>query len=48
MALNISKLHCNELGSDCRCVATEIGMLSNGFSGTEAPNVVIFELLQPR
>lgn len=31
MALNTSKLHCNELGSDFRYVATEIGMLSNGF-----------------
>ena len=30
MALNISKLHCNELDSDFRCVATEIAMPSNG------------------
>ncbi len=32
MALNTSKLHSNELGYDFRYVATEIGMLSNGFS----------------
>ncbi len=31
MALNTFKLHCNELDSDFRCVATEIGTLSNGF-----------------
>jgi hypothetical protein len=31
MALNTSKLHCNELDSDFRRVATEIGMPSNGF-----------------
>ena len=31
MALNTSKQHSNELGSDFRCVATEIGTLSNGF-----------------
>ena len=30
MALNTSKLHCNELDSDFRCVATEIAMPSNG------------------
>jgi len=30
-ALNTSKLHCSELTSDFRCVATEIGTLSNGF-----------------
>ncbi len=31
MALNTSKLHFNELDSDFRCVATEIGTLSSGF-----------------
>gem|GEM_PF-4956987 len=29
-ALNTSKLHCNELDSDFRCVATEIATLSSG------------------
>jgi len=31
MALNISKLRFSEQGSDFRCVATEIGTLSNEF-----------------
>ncbi len=31
MALNTSKLRCNELASDFRCVATEIGTLSSEF-----------------
>ena len=30
-ALNTSKLRSTELGSDFRCVATEIGMLSSEF-----------------
>ncbi len=30
-ALNTSKLHFNELDSDFKYVATEIGTLSNGF-----------------
>ncbi|AEM58697.1 hypothetical protein HAH_4022 [Haloarcula hispanica ATCC 33960] len=48
MALNTSKLHCNELASDFRYVPTEIGTLSNGFSRVEASNLVVFELLQSR
>jgi len=31
MVLNTSKLHYNELVSDFKCVATEIGTPSNGF-----------------
>ena len=31
MGLNTSKPHCNELDSDFRCVAIEIGTLSNGY-----------------
>jgi hypothetical protein len=31
MAPTISKLHTTEVASDFRCVATEIGTLSDGF-----------------
>ncbi len=34
MALSISKLHCNELNSDFKCIATEIETRSNGFFGS--------------
>jgi len=34
MALKPPKLHFNELDSDFRCLATEIGTLSNGFFGS--------------
>ncbi len=33
MVLNTSKPRCNELGSDFKCVATEIATSSNEFFG---------------